>query len=217
MLYMAVEPWVRRQWPKTIISWSRVLAGAWHDPVVGRDILLGVALGVVWILVFQIRYIPMMHMGAAPAMGGTDALMGGRLALGGWLRQWPQSIQTTLVFFLLLLGLKVLLRKEWIAAIVFVAIFAVPRGLTSTYTSIELPAQILVYGIALLIVLRFGLVPLACAIFTIDMLAECLSPPICPPGTCPHQSRPCSASLPSPDGVSTTPSAANRCGRKQPE
>ena len=171
MLYMAVEPWVRRQWPKTIISWSRVLAGAWHDPVVGRDILLGVALGVVWILVFQIRYIPMMHMGAAPAMGGTDALMGGRLALGGWLRQWPQSIQATLVFFLLLLGLKVLLRKEWIAAIVFVAIFAVPRGLTSTYTSIELPAQILVYGIALLIVLRFGLVPLACAIFTIDMLA----------------------------------------------
>ena len=50
MLYMAVEPWVRRQWPKTIISWSRLLAGGWHDPVVGRDILLGVALGVVWIL-----------------------------------------------------------------------------------------------------------------------------------------------------------------------
>jgi serine/threonine protein kinase len=171
MLYMAVEPWVRRQWPKTIISWSRVLAGAWRDPVVGRDILLGVALGVIWILVFQIRYIPMMHMGAAPSLGGTDALMGGRVALGGWLRQWPQSIQATLVFFLLLLGLKVLLRKEWIAAIVFVAIFAVPRGLTSTYTSIELPSQVLVYGIALLIVLRFGLVPLACAIFTIDMLA----------------------------------------------
>jgi ABC-type nickel/cobalt efflux system permease component RcnA len=34
-----------------------------------------------------------------------------------------------------------------------------------------LPSQVLVYGIALLIVLRFGLVPLACAIFTIDMLA----------------------------------------------
>ncbi len=172
MLYMAVEPWVRRQWPKTIISWSRVLAGAWRDPVVGRDILLGVALGVVWILIFQLRYIPMMHMGAAPGIGGTDALMGGRLALGGWLRQWPQSIQSTLVFFLLLIGLKVLLRKEWIAAIVFVAIFAVPRALTSTYMSVELPSQVLVYGIALLIVLRFGLVPLACAIFTIDMLAN---------------------------------------------
>ena len=26
MLYMAVEPWVRRHWPKTIISWSRLLS-----------------------------------------------------------------------------------------------------------------------------------------------------------------------------------------------
>jgi eukaryotic-like serine/threonine-protein kinase len=172
MLYMAIEPWVRRQWPKTIISWTRVLSGAWRDPVVGRDILLGVALGVVWILVFEIHYIPIMHMGGAPGLGSTDALMGGRVALGAWLRQWPQSIQTTLVFFLLLLGLRFLLRKEWLAAIVFIAIFAVPRGIASPYMAIELPAQILVYAIALLIVIRFGLVSLAVAIFTIDMMAN---------------------------------------------
>jgi serine/threonine protein kinase len=172
MLYMAIEPWVRRQWPKTIISWSRLLAGGWRDPVVGRDILLGVALGVVWILVFEVRYIFMMHMGASPGLGSTEALMGGRVALGGWLRQWPQSIQSTLVFFFLLLGLKALLRKEWLAALVFVAIFAVPRGLSSSYVPVELPTQILVYAIAVLIVIRFGLVPLAVAIFTIDMLAN---------------------------------------------
>ena len=172
MLYMAVEPWVRRQWPKTIISWSRLLAGGWRDPVVGRDILLGVALGVVWILVFQVRYIFMMHMGASPALGSTEALMGGRVALGGWLRQWPQSIQSTLFFFFLLLGLKALLRKEWLAALVFVAIFALPPALRSSYMTVELPAQILVYAIAVLIVIRFGLVPLAVAIFTIDMLAN---------------------------------------------
>jgi predicted Ser/Thr protein kinase len=171
VLYMAVEPWVRRQWPTTIISWSRLLAGSWRDPVVGRDILVGVALGVVWILVFQLRYIPMMHMGAAPGAGSTDALMGGRMALGGWLRQWPQSIQTTLVFFLLLLGLRALVRNQWIAAVVFVTIFAVPRGISSSYWHIELPAQILVYSIAVLIVIRFGLIPLAVAIFTINMMS----------------------------------------------
>jgi serine/threonine-protein kinase len=169
MLYMAVEPLVRRHWPKTIISWSRLLAGDWQDPVVGRDILLGVGLGVVWILIFQFRSIPMMHLGAPPAFGSTDALMGGRVALGGWLRQWPLSIQSTLVFFLLLLGLRWLLRKEWIAAIAFIAIFAVPRGLSSSYVSIALPSEVVVYGVAVLIVLRFGLIPLACAIFTIDM------------------------------------------------
>jgi len=170
MLYMAVEPWVRRNWPKSVISWSRLLAGGVRDPLVGRDILFGVILGLVWILVFQIRYLFMMRMGASPALFSTDALMGGRVALGAWVQQWPQSIQTTLVFFLVLLGLKWLLRKEWIAGIAFVAIFAVPRGMSGPYMSVELPAQILVYTIALLIVLRFGLVPLACAIFTIDMV-----------------------------------------------
>jgi serine/threonine-protein kinase len=172
MLYLAIEPWVRRHWPKTIISWSRLLSGQVRDPLVGRDILLGVLLGVVWILVFQIRSIAMMHMGAAPFLFSTEALMGGREALGAWLRQWPQSIQSTLVFFFVLFGLKVLLRKEWIAAIVFIAIFALPRALNSTYPVVELPAQILVYAIAVAIVLRFGFVSLACAIFTIDLLAN---------------------------------------------
>ncbi len=171
-MYLAVEPWVRRHWPTTIISWSRLLSGQARDPVVGRDILFGVLLGVFWILIFQIRYIPMMHMGAAPTLGSTDALIGGREALGAWLYQWPQSIQTTLVFFFLLFGLKVLLRKEWIAGIALVAIFALPRGLGSTFMAVEIPAQILVYAIAVVIVLRFGFVPLVCAIFTINLMAN---------------------------------------------
>jgi serine/threonine-protein kinase len=172
MLYMAVEPWVRRHWPTTMISWSRLISGQARDPLVGRDILFGVLLGVVWILVFQIRYIPMMRMGAAPSLLSTKVLMGGRTALGAWLYQWPQSIQTTLAFFFLLFGLKVLLRKEWIAGIVLVAIFALPRGLSSTYMAVEIPAQIIVYSIAVLIVLRFGFVPLACAVFTINLMAN---------------------------------------------
>jgi serine/threonine-protein kinase len=172
MLYLAVEPWVRRHWPTTMISWSRLLSGQVRDPLVGRDILFGVILGVVWILIFQIRYIPMMRMGAAPALFSTSALMGGRTALGAWLYQWPQSIQTTLVFFFLLFGLKVLLRREWIAGIALVAIFALPRGLSSTYMAVEIPAQIIVYGIAVIIVLRFGFIPLACAVFTINLLAN---------------------------------------------
>jgi serine/threonine-protein kinase len=171
-LYLAIEPWVRRHWPKTMISWSRLISGQVRDPMVGRDILFGVILGVVWILVFQLRYIPMMHMGAVPGLGSTDALTGGRTALGAWLYQWPQSIQTTLAFFFLLFGLKVLLRKEWIAAIVLVAIFALPRGFSSHYAAVEVPAQIIVYAIAVIIVLRFGFIPLACAVFTINLMAN---------------------------------------------
>ena len=38
--------------------------------------------------------------------------------------------------------------------------------------AVEIPAQILVYAIAVLIVLRFGFVPLACAVFTINLMAN---------------------------------------------
>jgi hypothetical protein len=70
-----------------------------------------------------------------------------------------------------LLGLKVLLRKDWIVALAFVAIFtALNSG--GSYTAVEIPAHIVVYAIAVLIVYRFGLVPLAVAIFTVDMLAN---------------------------------------------
>jgi hypothetical protein len=70
------------------------------------------------------------------------------------------------------MGLKFILRKQWLAAIVFVAIFALPRGLTSSHMAIDFPVFSLVYAIAVLIVIRFGLVPLVIAIFTIDMVAN---------------------------------------------
>jgi len=40
--YIAVEPLVRRRWPRTMISWSRLLEGRLRDPMVGRDLLIGV-------------------------------------------------------------------------------------------------------------------------------------------------------------------------------
>jgi tRNA A-37 threonylcarbamoyl transferase component Bud32 len=172
ILYVALEPWVRRRWPQTIISWSRLISGQLRDPVVGRDILFGVMLGVVWILIFQLSSIWGMRLGGVPFLGNTDYLAGGRTALGAWLIQVPSSIVGTLQFFFLLFGLKFVLRKDWLATIAFVAIFALPRGLVDPHPNIELPTLVLVYCIAVLIVMRFGLIPLAVAIFTVDMAAN---------------------------------------------
>ena len=41
VLYIALEPYVRRRWPATLVSWSRMLAGGFRDPLVGRDVLIG--------------------------------------------------------------------------------------------------------------------------------------------------------------------------------
>ncbi len=171
-IYLAVEPWIRRRWPQAIISWTRLISGQLRDPVVGRDILFGVMLGVVWILIFELSYIPLARVGAAPPLNSAAYLLGGRQALGQWLLQIPVSIIVTLQFFFLALGLKVLLRKDWIAAITFVAIYGGLRYLQSSHPSVDVPVVLLVYAILVVIIFRFGLVPLAVGAFTVDMLAN---------------------------------------------
>lgn len=46
VLYLALEPFVRRRWPQTLISWTRLLAGDVRDPLAAGHILLGTAFGV---------------------------------------------------------------------------------------------------------------------------------------------------------------------------
>ena len=45
LVYLALEPFVRRSWPTMLVGWSRALAGRLRDPVVGRDLLIGTASG----------------------------------------------------------------------------------------------------------------------------------------------------------------------------
>jgi serine/threonine-protein kinase len=45
VFYLAAEPYVRKTWPHILITWSRLLAGRFRDPLVGRDLLLGAACG----------------------------------------------------------------------------------------------------------------------------------------------------------------------------
>jgi Protein kinase domain len=40
--YMALEPYVRRTWPQVMVSWQRLLNGRFRDPLIGRDLLLGI-------------------------------------------------------------------------------------------------------------------------------------------------------------------------------
>ena len=46
VLYMAVEPFIRRRWPESLISWTRVLSGRIRDPLVGGHLLVGAAWGI---------------------------------------------------------------------------------------------------------------------------------------------------------------------------
>jgi hypothetical protein len=43
LLYMGLEPYARRTAPRWFVSWTRLLEGRFKDPMVGRDLLCGLA------------------------------------------------------------------------------------------------------------------------------------------------------------------------------
>jgi len=47
LLYLAVEPFVRRYWPDSLISWMRMVNGRLRDPLAASHLLVGVSAGVV--------------------------------------------------------------------------------------------------------------------------------------------------------------------------
>ena len=170
MLYVALEPYVRRRWPQAIISWSRLLGGSLRDPLVGRDLLWGVLLGVLWSLTVGVGFLFMKREGATPQLAQTELLLGSREMAGVWLDNIIQSIMGTLQFFFVLFLLRVILRNRWLALVCFIAIFTAQNTLRSDHPQIIWPFWLIVYTLAAGAVTRFGLIVLATAAFTADVL-----------------------------------------------
>jgi serine/threonine-protein kinase len=137
VLYIALEPHLRRIWPETMIGWSRLLAGNVRDPLVGRDVLVGVLIAIADGLILGL------HTGIRGWTGrpvqfpvgaysnpfdgmeaSSDLLMGGRYALSriiGSVMSIPVWAVTMLMFFTLLV-LVVLLRRRSLAMLATVLI-----------------------------------------------------------------------------------------------
>jgi serine/threonine protein kinase len=170
VLYLALEPYVRSKWPQTIVSWSRLLAGQWHDPLVGRDILYGTVLGLAWVLVFYTGYLFDMRAGDRPHFPQTEILEGARAAFSIWLGNIVGAIFGVLSFFFVLVFLRALVRNRWLAAALFVTISALPKILATQHPLIDSPVWIIIYLIAAIAIVRFGLVVLAVAVFCANIL-----------------------------------------------
>jgi len=118
LLYLALEPYVRRRWPHRIIAWSRLLAGNFRDPLVGRDLLIGglSAISLFWVigaLAIIATKLGWPLYKPDPMEWGT--LYGLRGLVSTFIFQ--QRIQIVGAFLLLftLFLLTRLLRKEWLA------------------------------------------------------------------------------------------------------
>ena len=173
MVYLALEPYVRRHWPHSIISWSRLIDGKLGDPAVGRDALFGVALGTLWTVIGETgSALARVFAGTEPSFNNVDYLNGMRATLAESTALVVESVRITLVFFFMLFILRVLLRNKWLAAVAFVAIWTALQTLGSAHPLISAPTIMAIYIVAAVALVRFGLVTLAVAAFTTDSIGN---------------------------------------------
>jgi serine/threonine-protein kinase len=79
LLYLAVEPHIRRVRPEMLVTWSRLVAGRWRDTMLGRDLTVGAAIGVLLTLITLAHYLLPSRLGwpaFAPALTRLNALDG---------------------------------------------------------------------------------------------------------------------------------------------
>ena len=164
VIYLALEPYVRRIWPQTIISWTRLLDGRFRDPMIGRDVLTGTLLGISWCLVFLFGYLVKLKYGALPLVGGAEYMFGARVTAGLWLSTAVSSMLGVMNFFFLLVMLQRLVRNRWLAAAIFVLAYTLPQMPGSDHVLADSIVWVLIYSIAAYAVVRFGLIALAMAI-----------------------------------------------------
>ncbi len=54
LFYAALEPSLRRRAPHVLVGWSRLLLGRFADPLVGRDVLIAIGVGISWNLFWRV-------------------------------------------------------------------------------------------------------------------------------------------------------------------
>ena len=169
LLYISLEPFVRRRWPASLISWSRLLSGAFRDPLVGRDVLAGCVLGVVSQLLVFLMYPVASWIGAPqeqPLVGGMlHMFLGARAVVAFTPFCVVICIFYSLALLFILFLLRVLLRSEWAAVVVLLLILTARDALSSDSLLLGGIFNALAWGVQLFLLVRYGLLATAAAVF----------------------------------------------------
>jgi serine/threonine-protein kinase len=174
--YIALEPHIRRHWPEKIIAWTRLLAGRFRDPLVGRDILIGIFGAVVLELLGRLYYFLPMWWNLprpTPLTIWPNTLLGPSYYISEFFRFQDNAIFYGFGLLFLLLAVKYLLRSEWLAvAVLTVLTTATWYGeLPVDYPLLSLILTGLRMTVIVLILKRFGVLAVIFAIFIGSVLS----------------------------------------------
>ena len=115
VVYVAIEPVVRRRWAPQLIAWTRLVSGRWRDPMVGRDVMIGVIGGLLHSLIAAGTQLLMARFSGKDVEPGLDAIfiIGGiRNMLGQVVGSVNSGIAQSFGIMAILALLTVVVRKK---------------------------------------------------------------------------------------------------------
>ena len=170
--YLAFEPFARRYWPLMLVGWSRLLAGRVRDPLVGREVLFGVA-GSALTMLLGVVVTWLLSSAGVDVTADSDWRLGqlGNASALAWtlLVSPPRTVLATLGLVMMLLLLRILLRRNDLAVAVMVAL--VGAMILGSILGQDMPLGLLAVAVvhvvvAALLLLRVGLLAFTAFVWT---------------------------------------------------
>jgi hypothetical protein len=175
-LYLALEPYVRRRWPQVLIGWTRLLAGRWRDPLVGRDILIGCAAGAAMALVAALAQRLPQWLGQPafrPGANMFDTLLATREILAELVWGQPNAAGGAMGCVLVLLLARRVVGNLWAAVVLALLVLAIPDMLVVDVPLwMSLPVDLLLNGILVFVLVRYGLLAGVMTVYAVNRLLQ---------------------------------------------
>jgi serine/threonine-protein kinase len=185
LCYLAVEPLVRKRWPGRLRSWNRLLAGRFRDPLVGRDLLIGFAVGAGVLVLWRLKVLLPPAFGLPPPAPITaeqyqpDFPFFTPLPFYFTVRVLGRVLVNPLILFFLAFVLQLIFRLPWLSWGAFVllqtALSAGGGGASGAGLALQVTLAAVEAVVLALLMARFGLLPLACYYLCVGLL----SGPVC--------------------------------------
>ena len=171
ILYMAIEPFLRRKWPQVLISWNRLISGNWRDPSVARDIFLGCAFGILNGAIYSCLLFVLVRLGYVQVWipSALTAFMGARFFAGNVLGTLTLSILVYLGLMLFLSFLWLVFRNHKIViavAILIGALATTNQSSNAAFLACGFTAGLAMWAVGFFVLIRFGLLSAVVVLFT---------------------------------------------------
>lgn len=167
LLYVALEPFVRRIWPDALISWMRMVNGRFRDPLVASHILVGISAGLAFTAMRSATFWAM-NVVVGP-QGNGSAVSGARFLTSSLLIDLWFCAFLAVGYILVLVLLRSLVRRTRVADAIFVVLFSallssiMSSGDGVSYQSVV--PWILWFAAVTWVLRRFGLLAVLAAVY----------------------------------------------------